>query len=226
MGDYRREHLAEFLEYGVNDAVIVVEYLARLWGDGVVPPVTLSGGAAAALVDSGSAYLEASDPAEFRRKFAGLVDEDEGVEVVEEGDRLTFYAQRGRNPIDGAAKQVMSAFASAYHGGLNSCPMPGYYPVPTVDIDAQNAYPTAMALVEDLDWEAGCIGDVIHERALTLTDVPEPTTAFAGFVSFTFPADVLHPCLPIVADGTLVYPSTSEGVAGTMAMWTRRGCRG
>lgn len=214
MDDYRREHLPEFLEYGINDAVIVVEYLARLWGDGVLPPVTLAGGAATALVTSGCSYLGASNAAEFRRKFAGLVDEDEGVEAVEEGDRLAFYAQRGRNPIDGAAKQMMSAFASGYHGGLNSCPMPGYYLQPTVDIDAQNAYPTAMALVRDLDWEAGCIAEVIHERPLALDDVPEPTTPFVGFVSFTFPNDVLHPSLPIVADGTLVYPRTSDEVAG------------
>ncbi|MCX2163939.1 hypothetical protein [Corynebacterium auriscanis] len=215
MSDYRCEHLQAFLEYGVNDAVIVVEYLARLWGDGVVPPITLSGGAAAALVDSGSTYLGASSPAEFRRKFAGLVDEDEGVEAVEEGDRLSFYAKRGRNPLDGAAAQLTKAFARAYHGGLNSCPMPGYYPIPTVDIDAQNAYPTAMALVRDLDWEAGAIEDVVHERALTLDEVPSATTPFVGFVSFEFPDNVLHPCLPIVADGTLIYPRTSEGVAGT-----------
>lgn len=215
MSDYRRHHLSDFLEYGINDAVIVVEYLARVWGNGVLPPITLSGGAASALVHSGSSYFGVSNSAEFRRRFAGLVDEDDGVEVVEEGDRLTFYAQRGRNPIDGAAKQVMSAFASGYHGGLNSCPMPGYYPVPTVDIDAQNAYPTAMALVRDLDWEAGCIEEVVHERYLTLSDVPGPTTPFAGFVSFKFPPSVLHPTLPIVADGTLVYPRTSEGVAGT-----------
>lgn len=215
MTDYRREHLDEFLEYGVNDAVIVVEYLARLWGDGVVPPITLSGGAAAALVDSGSSYLGASSPSEFRRKFAGLVDEDEGVEAVEEGDRLSFYAKRGRNPIDGAAAQLSSAFARAYHGGLNSCPMPGYYPVPTVDIDAQNAYPTAMALVRDLDWEAGAIEEVVHERALTIADVSSAATPFVGFVSFEFSAEVAHPCLPIVADGTLIYPRTSDGVAGT-----------
>ncbi|GEB21966.1 hypothetical protein [Brevibacterium aurantiacum] len=215
MTDYRREHLLEFLEYGVNDAVIVLGTLTRQWGDGVVPPITLSGGAAAALVDSGSAYLGASSPSEFRRKFAGLVDEDEGVEAVEEGDRLSYYAKRGRNPLDGAAAQLSSAFARAYHGGLNSCPMPGFYPLPTVDIDAQNAYPTAMALVRDLDWEAGAIGEVVHERSLTINDVPTATTPFVGFVSFTFPAEVTHPCLPIVADGTLVYPRTSEGVAGT-----------
>lgn len=110
MTEYRHENLPEFLEYGINDAVIVLEYLARLWGDGVVPPITLSGGAAAALVDSGSAYLGASSPAEFRRKFAGLVDEDDGVEAVEEGDRLSFYAKRGRNPLNGSAAQLSSAF--------------------------------------------------------------------------------------------------------------------
>lgn len=215
MTEYRHENLPEFLEYGINDAVIVLEYLARLWGDGVVPPITLSGGAAAALVDSGSAYFGASSPAEFRRKFAGLVDEDDGVEAVEEGDRLSFYAKRGRNPLDGSAAQLSSAFGRGYHGGLNSCPMPGYHPLSTVDIDAQNAYPTAMALVRDLDWEAGAIEEVVHERLLTDDDLPTASTPFVGFVSFEFPAEVAHPCLPIVADGTLVYPRTSEGVAGS-----------
>lgn len=215
MTEYRQQHLEDFLEYGVNDAVIVVEYLARLWGHGVVPPITLSGGAASALVDSGSRYLGVSSASDFRRVFAGLVDEDEGVEALEEEDRLSFYAKRGRNPIDGAAAQFSSSSARSYHGGKNTCPMPGYYPVPTVDIDAMNAYPTAMALVHDLDWEAGVIGQVFHERGLTLDDVPTPTTPFMGFVSFRFPPEVVHPCLPIVADGTLVYPRTSEGTAGT-----------
>lgn len=139
------------------------------------------------------------------------------VDVVEEGDELTFYAKRGRTPVDGAAAQLSKAFASAYHGGLNACPAPGFYPMPTVDIDAKNAYPTAMALVPDLDWEAGCIEDVIHERVLTRDDVPEPISSFVGFVSFEFPESVAYPTLPIVADGTLIYPRTSEGVAGTWA---------
>lgn len=216
MTDYRTQHLAAFLEYGINDAVIVVEYLARIWGDGIVPPITLSGGAAAALVVSGSEYLEAGSAEEFRRKFAGLLPEQlEGFEVVEEGDKLSFYAMRGREPIDGAAAQIIAAFAKAYHGGLNSCPMPGYYPFLTWDIDAQNAYPTGMGCVRDLDFEAGAIESVVHEQPLTLDDAPEAATMFVGFVSFTFPDTVAFPCLPIVADGTLVYPRTSDGVAGT-----------
>ena len=79
-----------------------------------------------------------------------------------------------------------------------------------MDIDAQNAYPTAMACVEDLDWEAGAIEEVFHETWLTHHTVPSPTTPFVGFVSFKFPQDVMHPCLPVVADGTLVYPARAR----------------
>lgn len=215
MTAYRRCHLNEFLEYGVNDAVIVVEYLARLWGDGVLPPVTLSGGAASALVRTGSEYLGSSTGRDFRRAFSGLVDEDEGIDVVEDGDRLSYYAKRSRNPVDGAAAQLSAAYASAYHGGLNSCPMPGFYPVHTVDVDAQNAYPTAMALVRDLDWDAGVIDDVIHERWLVADDVPTAVTPFVGFVNFDFPSNVLYPSLPVMVDGTIIYPRTSQGTAGT-----------
>lgn len=217
MTGYRAAHLVQFLEYGINDAVIVVEYLARLWGDGVVPPITLSGGAAAALVAAGSEYFAVSSSKDFRLAFSGLVQED-GVEVVDDEDMLSFYAKRSRRPLDGAAAQLTAAYAAAYHGGLNACPMPGYYPVPTVDIDAQNAYPTAMALVHDLDWEVGAIESVVHERWLTLDDIPEPTTPFVGFVSFTFPPGTAFPSLPIVADGTLIYPRVSEGIAGTWAV--------
>lgn len=60
MSGYRTQHLTDFLEHGINDSVIVVEYLTRLWGEGVLPPITLSGGVTSALVDSGKAYFEAS----------------------------------------------------------------------------------------------------------------------------------------------------------------------
>lgn len=216
MAGYRAAHLCDFLDYGINDAVIVVEYLARLWGDAVIPPITLSGGAAAALVAAGSDYFGVQSPGDFRLLFAGLV-QDDGVEIVDEDDQLSFYGKRLRRLVDGAADKLMSAFAKAYHGGLNACSAPGYYPYPTVDIDAQNAYPTAMSLVHDLDWEPGVIDAVVLKRALTLADVPEPTTPFVGFVSFTFPPDVAYPSLPIVADNTLIYPRTSEGTAGTWA---------
>lgn len=217
MTGYREAYLADFLEYGVNDAVIVVEYLARVWGDGVIPPVTLSGGAASAVVASGHAHFGVGSNADFRRAFSGVVMEDQGLDVIEEEDKLTFYSKRGLVPVDGAAGQVINAFAWAYHGGLNSCPMPGYYPKLTHDIDARNAYPTAMASLVDVDWERGVIEDVVHERELTPDDIPSANTPFVGFVTFTFPEAVAHPCIPVVAGGTLLFPRTSEGSAGTWA---------
>lgn len=213
MHEYREQYLEDFLDYGINDAVIVVEYLARVWGDGMLPPVTLSGGAASSIARSGASYFGLEKAKEFRLAFAGLEDADDGV-LPEDDDGLSFYKARSRKPIDGAAATVMHAFALAYHGGLNACPAPGFYPKPTVDIDAQNAYPTAMASVIDVDWESGVIEDVIHERELTLEDVPEPTSPVVAYVSFEFPSDVTFPCIPVLADNTLIYPRTSEGIAG------------
>ena len=43
MDDYLVSSPDEFLNYAMNDARIVVEFLARLWGDSVLSPVTLSG---------------------------------------------------------------------------------------------------------------------------------------------------------------------------------------
>ncbi len=190
MHEYREHHLEDFLEYGINDAVIVVEYLARMWGDGALPPVTLSGGAASSIAKSGASYFGLEKAKEFRLAFAGLEDVDDGVEP-DDDEGLSFYKARSRKPIDGAAETVVHAFALAYHGGLNACPAPGFYPRPTIDIDAQNAYPTAMASVLDVDWEAGVIGDVIHERELTLNDVPDPTSPVVAYVSFEFPKTLL-----------------------------------
>ncbi|GAB3692016.1 hypothetical protein GCM10027595_03460 [Corynebacterium nasicanis] len=215
MDVYRRDHFTDFLEYGINDSVIVVEYMARMWGEAAVPPITLGGGAARAMVETGKGYLCLTSSKDFRRVFSGLVNEDVGVEPVEEGDKLSFYAKRRRVPVDGAAAQLMAAFASAYHGGLNSCPVPGYYETRTIDVDAQNAYPTAMSIVEDLDFETGCIEDVIHERELTFDDVPSPVSPVVAFVSFEFPDDVRYPCIPVYTDNTLIYARNSEGIAGT-----------
>lgn len=219
MDQYRRDHFNEFLEYGVNDAVICLEFLAPIWGEGLVPPITLGGGAAAALVTSGSRYLGVPDSAGFRRAFSGIVKKGKGIGLSDDGGNLTFYAKHGREPLDGAAELFMKASAGAYHGGLNSCPTPGYYSVRTEDIDVQNAYPTAMAMVVDLDWEAGVLGDtpVIQGREITVEDVPSVSTPFMGWVSFGFPDDVVFPSLPVFDDSTLIYPRSSDGTSGTWA---------
>ncbi|MBK0332047.1 hypothetical protein I8D64_11620 [Brachybacterium sp. MASK1Z-5] len=219
MDDYRASDFTSFLEYGINDAVICLEFLAPIWGEGMDPPATLGGGAAKALVSIGQKYFGAPDSAAFRKEFSGLVKENQAVEIIEKSDKLAFYEKRGLAPLDGPAGIFMYASAQAYHGGLNSCPTPGYYTSRTEDIDVQNAYPTAMGMVVDLDWEAGVLGGapVVQDRELTLDDVPSTTTPFVGWVNFSFPEDIAFPCIPILHDNTLIYARTSDGTGGTWA---------
>ncbi|WP_298633675.1 hypothetical protein [uncultured Mobiluncus sp.] len=231
MSDYRERYLTDFLEYAINDAVICVEYISRVFGENTLPPISLSGGGASAVVASGISYWGCMKPKFFRRLYSGLVPIDDDVDFEETDDGLAFYVKRRWKPVDGAASTVIHAWAQSYHGGLNACPMPGYWPEPTVDVDAQNAYPTGMSLIEDLDWEpdsddspddtdddvyrsGGVIDEVVHDRALTLDDIPTPLTPFVGFVSFSFPKSVAFPCLPVLTDATLIYPRTSKGVSG------------
>lgn len=117
----RRDHLIDFLEYGANDAVIVLEYLTALWGVGAIPPVTLSGGGAHALRKGVKAHrgIEDAGNAAFKARFQGLVSVDEGRDVSDDG--LSYYSVHSLTPVDGDANQVHSAFEKAFHGGWNSC---------------------------------------------------------------------------------------------------------
>lgn len=212
MSRMRRDRLVEFLEYGANDAVIVVEYLTALWGLNAVPPVTLSGGGAHALREGIKRYwgIEGQPNAEFMARFQGLVRVDDGDATDDDG--LSYYSVRSLTPVDGDANQAHSAFKKAFHGGWNSCLRVGYFPVRTYDHDIQSAYPSAMASVVDVDFEHGCIEEVIKDRALVVDDFPlGVVTPLVAYVSWEFPEGV-EPCLPVRVGQSIIYPRTSEGV--------------
>ncbi|WP_420098946.1 hypothetical protein [Corynebacterium sp.] len=170
MHEYRSENLAAFLDYGINDAVICMEYLARVYGDDVLPPVTLSSGGAKVMVASAAEYCGIPKQ-KLKLQFGGLVKTEEASEVVDVGEGLSYYVKRGLQPVDGQASSYLNYAAQAYHGGLNSCPTPAYYTGHTFDVDAQNAYPSAMGAVPDLDFfpgnGLGVIEEVWKDRQLT-----------------------------------------------------------
>lgn len=212
MSAFRRDHLVDFLEYGANDAVIVLEYLTLLWGLHAVPPVTLSGGGAHALRAGIKSYWGIGDAgnALFMARFQGLVSIDEGQEVSDDG--LSYYAVRSLTPVDGDANQAHSAFKQAFHGGWNSCLRVGSFPTTTYDHDIQSAYPSAMASIVDVDFENGCIEEVIKNRDLSKSDFPLGyVTPIVAYVSWDFPEGV-EPCLPVQVGQSIIYPRTSEGV--------------
>ena len=215
MSDYRRSSLLDFLEYGINDAVIVSEYLAMLWGRNVVPPVTLSGGGASAVKAGIMRYMGVSLGSEFLMRFRGLVKIADPV-AEDLGDQLTYYAARELRPVDGDANQAHTACKSAFHGGWNSCLAVGRFEGRTFDHDIQSAYPSAMAAISDVDYVNGCIESVVKDRELTLDDFPDGfTTPLVAYVSWKFPDDTQAPCIPVVSGDSVIYPLTSEGAGAS-----------
>lgn len=215
MSALRRDDLLKFLDYGVNDAVIVVEYLAMLWGLNALPPVTLSGAGASAVRDGVMRYLGLETSAVFLMRFRGLVKKSE-PEVSDDDDQLAYYSTRGLMPVDGDANQTHTAWKKAFHGGWNGCLTPGFHPYPTYDHDIQSAYPSAMASVIDVDYVSGSIEEVVKDRELTLDDFPlGPITPFVGYVEWEFPEDVAAPCLPVVSGDSVIYPRTSYGAGAS-----------
>lgn len=211
MSAYRDRHLIDFLEYGANDSVIVLEYLSAVWGEGVVPPVTLSGGGAHALRDGVKRYwgLEGTTNSLFMARFQGLMKLKEGEEQAE--DALSYYSVRSLKPVDADAKLTHAMCKAAFHGGWNSALKIGYFDKPTYDHDIQSAYPSAMAAVIDVDYETGAVDEVIKDRELKLDDFPLGyATPLVAFVSWDFPEGV-EPCIPVKVEQSVIYPRTSVG---------------
>ena len=212
MTAYRRDHLLDFLEYGANDAVIVLEYLTALWGLHATPPVTLSGGGAHALRDGIKRHwgIEDASNAEFAARFQGLVRINSGE--VADDDGLSYYTVRALTPVDGDANAVHTAFKTGFHGGFNACLRVGAFGTPTFDHDIQSAYPSAMAAIVDVDFEHGCIEEVVKDRELTFDDFPLGyVTPLVAYARWEFPEGV-EPCLPVKVGQSVIFPRTSEGV--------------
>lgn len=217
MASMLRGDTLAFLEYGINDCVVPLEYVGKLWGDNVVPPVTLSGGGANAVRAGVAKYWRIGNPAELTARLQGLVNIDKTEVNVDDRYKLEYYAVRELQPVDGHAGLLIFGCAQAFHGGNNGCPTPGYYPFSTVDVDAQNAYPTAMAMVVDPDFEAGCIARTVEDHTFTESDfVRGYKTGLVAYCEWEFPESVAHPCLPVAYDGAIVYPRTSRGIGASL----------
>lgn len=86
----------------------------------------------------------------------------------------------------------------------------------TYDHDIQSAYPSAMASIVDVDFENGCIDEVIKDRELVTSDFPLGyVTPLVAYVSWEFPEGV-EPCLPVMVGQSIVYPRTSRGVGAAL----------
>lgn len=210
-----------YFEYAANDSNVTLLYESALYGYNNKPPVTITSATAKVMRGVMMEYLGCENTKQFNRKYRGL--ETVGHGLVPRSDRPGYIESTSLEPISDKANTIQYYASQAYHGGYNASSDIGYFSQTTFDYDLQNAYPTAMCLVSDVDWENPIRNEIVN-RELSLQDfiVPviggyAPLTMMLAYVRFEFPSDVKYPCIPVNVEGIPIYPSSSEGMDGIYA---------
>lgn len=209
-----------YLEYCSLTVSIPLLYAGQLYGFNHLLPMTITSATARMVRASIADYLDCNR-ADFDRMYRGMQSVKHGMQKSADGSRLT--PNYTFDPISANAEYVQRLFAKAYHGGYNSCSSHGYYTHSTYDYDLRNAYPTAMCLVPDVDWQ-NPICRKLQKESITMEHFCDPVTGeinpfvlLAARVSFEFPGDVRFPCIPNVMDDVPFFPKSSGAVHNVYA---------
>lgn len=211
-----RDDICLYLDYAVNDAVVCLLYAKALFGVDRKLPVTANSAAAKVARKSIMAYLGCQTVEEYNRVYRGLVKVKQGGMAYTPSGMVPFTRLA---PMSTDVATVMSMASIAYHGGLNASTRVGYIDRLTFDVDSQNAYPTGMRLVVDVDWERPILSE-FRDRDLEIDDFDGalgPCTPMLCEVAYEFPEGVYVPCLPVTVDTSLVFPRTSDGAGCVVA---------
>ena len=197
----------EYYKYAVNDADIVVSFCSELFRCNRQVPMTLSSAAASSMYGSIKEYFGVTKKADYDRIYRGLEMLDEGV-IPSKDECMKFLKATRYVPIrdNPDAKLVSEYFEEAYTGGFNASFYIGWITDHTTDFDLQNAYPTAMANIIDIDWEQN-VRDFPRNYVLTWQDLMNPLIPAVAVGDFDFPDDCYCPNIPVpVKGGMKIYP--------------------
>lgn len=198
MRRFLRERKLEFEEYAATDALVTLEWIFRNgWGQNV--PITLGGEGARVFRNHIMAVRDWS-VYDFDFHLRGLIQK-----TVDSGESKRRKVKEPRSET----ASLLAQATESYYGGRNECFLSGIHHGPWYDFDIAGAYPVAMSLIADPDYD----------RPRT-TLVPGPITRgmiqpemwlFAR-VSFRFPDEIRYPCLPVKdRNGRgLVFPRSGE----------------
>lgn len=208
-----------YLSYSANDALISLVYASRMWGVNREMPITASSAAANVAYQGIRDYMGVSSMADYQLAYGGLRKVIKGK--VPNPNRPGYQEVSKMEPYDHRAGLLLDAAANSYKGGFNGCTSVGWFDGEEFyDYDLQNAYPTSMCCVYDIDFQDGkdpLAYDPICKRELTLADFPTPYLPLFAYISFEFPEGTRYPCIPITHEGSLVFPRTSKGFEGVYA---------
>ena len=195
-----------------NKCNIYLLYIMLLFGKNKVIPVTLGNISEKLAADVLMNYFNCTKKDEFLTKYRGSKTVSLGK--IFDSEKRKYWNKKEIQAINTDADLLLNYSTNAYYGGINSSIDIGYYTDKTFDYDLKNAYPTAMCMIPDIDWNGKVIEKEIHDQYLTLNEINAPNIAFFGYVKFVFPKEVDFPCIPVPVDGNLVFPLSSKGLEG------------
>ena len=212
MSSFAVSNPIDYYNYAMNDADIVVTFCSELFLRNRAVPMTLSSAAATAMYQSIKSYFGVRRKADYDRIYRGLELLDEGM-IPSKDECLKFLKATRYVPISSNpdAKLISMFFEEAYTGGFNASFYIGWITKYTTDFDLQNAYPTAMAVIVDIDWSEH-VRDLPRDY-LRLQDLINPLVPSVAVGDFEFPEDCYCPNIPVpVAGGMKIYPRTGKNV--------------
>jgi hypothetical protein len=210
MRDFLDRYPDRFAEYALEDTRIALAFFnttmdsyRRKFATDYLP-ITLGGAAV-------EPYINHIDN-------AGLVD-DNGTLVTHEfviGVESVILPGPSGKPRRHKRKMDTRAFtetlaSKAYMGGYNTAHEHREHVCRPdevlLDLDFRGAYPAAAAVLPVIDWESRPREITHYEQLLRFYRGTAVGVAFAE-VEFEFPADCMHPCLPVQTEYGLAYPHT------------------
>ncbi len=219
MDQFLKSNRDYYLSYSANDTLITLAYASRMWGVNKEMPITASSAAANVAYQAIRDYMGLNSRAEYQLAYGGLKKVVHGKNKIK--DKPGYLEVSSLEPYDHRADLLLSAAANSYKGGFNGCTRVGWFEGEEFyDYDLQNAYPTSMCSVYDIDFQDGkdpLAYDPICKRELTLKDFPTPYTPLFAYISYEFPEGTKYPCIPISHEGSLIFPRTSNGFEGVYA---------
>lgn len=204
-----------FFEFAAERSTVPLLYAATLYGYNKRIPVTITSVTARVMKESISQYLGCQNEKDFEHAYRGLHKVCHRKTPIKRESKAGGYTDNSAlEPITDQINTLQYYFSKAYHGGYNSSSEIGFFREVTHDYDLKNAYPTAMSLVRDIDWN-NPIQDTIHNRDLSLVDFRNPETGeidpllpLVTYVRFEFPISVKYPCIAVTEADIPIFPRT------------------
>lgn len=212
---YMYSNPIDFIAYAAQDALVTIMYGSRLWGINKQWCLTSTSGSAFAMKQSIMEYYgipikDKKAKARFERSYRGMRSVSKGKIKTPSGLRPVSKSEA----INPDAELLHNFSANSYCGGYNTCIYSGVFRNSMFyDFDLESAYPTAMCLVMDIDFDSdNPIEREFKNEELTLQAFHTPVDPMFCYVDFEFPVGVKFPCIAIHDEGSIIFPRKAKGV--------------